>query len=122
MSTGESMRYNIDESFQLKIKRFCSSAFLPTEVVVSAFGDLSDDEDIPAEFITYSETTYIGMVRGRGLRQRRETRLFPIQLRNARDRLLNDLPRSNNSVEGFHNALRSSITSTHPNLWKLHCT
>ena len=38
---------------------------------------------------------------------------------NVRQRVLNDLPRANNSVEGFHNALRSSITSTHPNLWKL---
>ena len=38
-----------------------------------------------------------------------------------RDRVLNSLPRSNNSVEGFHNALRSSVTSMHPHIWKL-CT
>ena len=36
-----------------------------------------------------------------------------------RDRVLADLPRSNNSCEGFHNALRSSITASHPNIWKL---
>ena len=30
-----------------------------------------------------------------------------------------DLPRTNNAVEGFHSALRSSITSKHPNVWKL---
>ena len=36
-----------------------------------------------------------------------------------RHRLEHGLPKSNNSVEGFHNALRYSITSTHPNLWKL---
>ena len=35
------------------------------------------------------------------------------------DRVLNNLPRSNNSVEGFHNALRSSVTSMHPHIWKL---
>ena len=59
------------------------------------------------------------MLRGRGHRQRRETPKFPIHMWNVRQRVLNDLPRANNSVEGFHNALRSSITSTHPNLWKL---
>ena len=28
------------------------------------------------------------------------------------------LPRTNNSVEGFHNGLRASVTSVHPNIWK----
>ena len=116
---GESHRYNTDDSFQVKIKCFCALAFLPIEDVVNGFLDLSDDEDIPTEFLVYFETTYIGTVRGRGYRQRRETPQFPIELWNVRERVLNDLPRSNNAVEGFHNALQSSITSTHPNFWKL---
>ena len=29
-----------------------------------------------------------------------------------------DLPRINNTDEGFHSALRSSITCKHPNIWK----
>ena len=29
------------------------------------------------------------------------------------------MPRTNNHVEGFHNALRKSITQTHPTIWKL---
>ena len=36
-----------------------------------------------------------------------------------RERVLNNLPRSNNFVEGFHNALRSSVTSMHIHIWKL---
>ena len=28
-------------------------------------------------------------------------------------------PRTNNSVEAFHNALQSSITNAHPTIWKL---
>ena len=36
-----------------------------------------------------------------------------------KDRVLRDLPRSNNSCEGFHCALKSSITATRPNIWKL---
>ena len=58
-------------------------------------------------------------MRGQVLRRRRETPPFPIEFWNVRERVLNDLPRANNAVEGFHNALQSSITSTHPNLWKL---
>lgn len=81
--------------------------------------DLCDDDDIPTKFIAYFETTYIGIVRGRGQRQRREEAQFPIEVWNVREHVLNDLPRSNNAVEGFHNALRLSTTSVHPNIWKL---
>ena len=55
---GESMRDTTDEIFQLKIECFCVLAFLPIEDVVNVFEDLSDDEDIPSEFITYFEITY----------------------------------------------------------------
>ena len=59
------------------------------------------------------------MLRGRGLRQRRDPPIFPIETWNVVARVTDDLPRSNNSIEGFHSALKSSITSLHPNLWKL---
>ena len=29
------------------------------------------------------------------------------------------MPRTNNALEGFHSALRASVTSKHPNIWKL---
>jgi len=112
-------QYNNDPSFGLKIKCFSGLAFLPLEDVVDAFELLSDDEVIPAEFITYFEGAYIGIQRGRGERRRRVEPLFPIEVWNVRERTLNDQPRTNNAVEGFHSALRASITSMHPNLWKL---
>lgn len=55
-----------------------------------------------AELILYFESTYIGIQRGRGERRRRGEFIFPIKLRNVRDRILHDLPRINNAVEGFH--------------------
>ena len=33
--------------------------------------------------------------------------------------MLMDMPRTNNGYEGFHNAIKSSITNVHPNLWTL---
>ncbi len=58
-------QYNNDPSFALKIKCFSAMAFLPLEDVVDAFELLSDDEAIPAEFISYFEGTYILIQRGR---------------------------------------------------------
>ena len=116
---GERVRYNTHDDFSLKIKCFTALAFLPTEDVIEAFENLSDDDDIPDEFITYFETNYIGINRGRGSRQRRSEPLFPIKIWNVRERILANIPRSNNAVEGYHNAIRSSVTSVHPNLWKL---
>ncbi len=69
---GKKEQYHNDPSFALKIK-----CFLPLEDVVDAFGLLSDDEAIPAEFISYFEGTYIGIQRGKGQRRRRVEPLFP---------------------------------------------
>ncbi len=94
-------------------------AFLSLEDVFDAFELLSDDEAIPAELISYFEGTYIGIQRGRGERRRRVEPLFPTEVWNVRERTLNDQPRTNNAIDGFHSELRVSITSMHPNLWKL---
>ena len=32
-------------------------------------------------------------------------------------RVLNDLPKSNNSVEGWHHSFQFSLTCDHPNIW-----
>ena len=51
-------------------------------------------------------------------RTRRENTLYPVSFWNIKKRVDEDLPRTNNAVEGFHSALRSSITCKHPNIWK----
>ena len=52
-------------------------------------------------------------------RTRRENPLYPVSFWNAIKRVDEDLPRTNNVVEGFQSPLRSSITCKHPNVWKL---
>ena len=51
-------------------------------------------------------------------RTRRENPLYPVNFCNVKKGVVDYLPRTNNAVEGFHSALRSSITCKHPNFWK----
>ena len=52
-------------------------------------------------------------------RTRRENPLYSVSFWNVKKRVDEDLPRTNNAVEGFHSALRSSITCKHRNIRKL---
>ena len=58
------------------------------------------------------------MMRGR---TRKEDPLYPVSFWNVKKRVDEDLPRTNNAVEGFHSALHSSITCKNPNVWKFIC-
>ena len=57
--------------------------------------------------LTYTDWNSIGVMRGR---TRRENRLYPASFWNVKKRVEEDLPTTNNAAEGFHSALRSSIT------------
>ena len=37
---------------------------------------------------------------------------------NVYDAVLQDLPKTNNSVEGWHRDFEAQLTSYHPNIWK----
>ena len=113
---GLKSQYNTDNKFSLLIRMFCALAFLPAEEVTDAFEELSEDEQLPMEFIIYFELTYIGPIRGR--RRRREAPLYPIAFWNMRNRVIDKLPRTNNSLEGFHSALKHSMACKKPNIWK----
>ena len=45
--------------------------------------------------------------------------MFSIDIWNVHERTLQDLPRTSNPIESFHSALNSSVTATHPSVWKL---
>ena len=44
---------------------------------------------------------------------------LPIELWNIYQWACDKIPRTNNSVEGFHNARQSSLTNMQPSIWKL---
>ena len=58
--------------------------------------------------IKYFEQNYIGeLKRGRGI-GRKEPR-FPHEIWNVYDRCIEDMPRTNNNIEGWHNSLQKTI-------------
>ena len=52
-------------------------------------------------------------------RRRREPPTFPIAVWNVNQRILQDLPRTNNAAEGFHSTIKRSAEGAHLNSWKL---
>ncbi len=44
---------------------------------------------------------------------------FSIELWNVYDRVISNLPRSNNSIEGWHNAFAKRVSIAHPTITKL---
>ena len=92
---------------------------MPSQDAIWVFEELSDDDAIPQEFLAYFESTYIGIERGTRNNRRRATPTFPICFWNVYSRVVNSLPRTNNNVEAFHNALNKSVSNAHPNIWRL---
>ena len=102
------------------MKQFRALAFLPIEDVIPIYEEYvssrSDEliEDL-SEFLLYFEKTWVGIEH----HGRRRRPLYPIALWNVRDRVERVLPRTNNSVEGWHRAFDLRINITHPSFSKL---
>ena len=111
---------NEDQEFALHLRMLYATAFLPPADVVQGFADLSDrirntyNGDVD-DLLDYFEDNSIG-------RFRRNTPrlppLFPINLWNMFNRTDNELPRTNNSVEGRHRSFQADISSCHPVFWR----
>lgn len=113
---GLQQRYAEDANFALKIKMLPALAFVPAQHVSNYFECLI--ENFPMEAIPisdYFEDNYIGRLR----RNRRTTPLFPINIWNNYDRVLINLPRSNNSVEAWHRRFHCVVACDHPSIWRL---
>ena len=102
------------------IKQLQALSFVPPDDVYDCFNTfiatLDEETDgILDEFLQYFEMTWLGIVQ-RG-RRRRPT--FEVSLWSVYERTSNDLPRTNNMLEGWHNAFKRRVTITHPTEDKL---
>ena len=114
---GLTTSYRRDRDFSLKIKMLPSLAFVPEIDVKDCFNILM--QDFPENAISvanYFENNYTGRKLPNGSRR---APLYPIRLWNMFTRVGNNQARTNNYVEGWHNAFQTTVSVSHPTLSKL---
>ena len=114
---GLQRRYETDVDFAMKMRLLSALAFITTEDVVEAFEVLSGD-NMPEEaqgIIDYFEDCWIGRPQRR--KGRREPR-FSLEMWNCHEGVRQRLPKTNNSIEGWHRGFEMQISAQHPNIWK----
>lgn len=72
---------------------------------------MPEDYDALDELLNYFETTYIQRRGGRPGR-------YKIKMWNMYDRVMDNLPRSNNSIESWHSQIHSVLSCASPTMWK----
>ncbi|KAE9523994.1 hypothetical protein AGLY_015641 [Aphis glycines] len=116
---GLTTKYIEDVNFELQVRKLI--AFIPINKVVNYFEVLlasdfyMENENVLTLLITYFETTWIGILDRRGRRRQPQ---YPIKIWNCSERLQSDLPKINNSIEGWHNAFSALINCKKPVIWK----
>ena len=115
-ANGLQDRYQQDVGFVTEVRMIAALAFIPANDVDRVFNLLSNNLDPALDVILdYVEENYIGAVRRGRFRRPR----FPYTMWGVHDRVVNDLPRTNNAVEGWHNRFNRHVGCHHANIWKI---
>jgi hypothetical protein len=115
-AVGLQERYRTDEDLALTTRMLPALAFVPANQVVDSFETLQEqapDELTPV--MDYFEDNYIGRLRRQG---RRAAPTFAIAVWNVHNQVEENLPRTNNSVEGYHRKMQTAVSAHHPNIWR----
>ncbi|KAL4113853.1 hypothetical protein QTP88_017414 [Uroleucon formosanum] len=107
--------------FSLQIRHLCALAFVPIDKSVQYFNELIEsnyyveNENILSPMISYFEDTWI--VRP-NRRNGRRPPMFSVNMWNCYESVIQDLPRTNNSVEGWYHAFNAALGANHVSIWK----
>ncbi|CAF4878989.1 unnamed protein product, partial [Rotaria socialis] len=117
-SKGLTTKYNEDEVFRLNVKELIALTFAPLDQIITSFDLICDQFDDDAnDLVEYFEKTCTGEPKRSGTGRKKPQ--FDHKLWNIHDRVVATVPRSNNSVEGWHNAFASRVAISHPTIVKL---
>eukprot|EP00102_Acyrthosiphon_pisum_P017587 XP_008189050.1 PREDICTED: uncharacterized protein LOC103311248 [Acyrthosiphon pisum] len=115
-------KYISNADFALNVKQLMALAFVPIPDVEEKFDELMsqrffvENEELLFPLTDYFEDTWIGRP---NRRRTRRPPTFSLALWNQYDATLADLPKTNNSVEGWHRAFSSLLGASHPTIWRL---
>lgn len=111
---GLQNRYQESEEFAVHVRMIAALAFVPLRDVVRAFEELQEHVSREVDpVLMYFEDSYIGRKRGR----HRVEPMFKHNIWNVNERALNDLPKTNNNVEGWHRKMKTAMGASHPTIW-----
>ena len=112
---GFQQEYLDDDNFRTNIRMIAALAFVPTADIIQLFDVLAQHcvgNEQP--ILDYFENNYTGEFR----RGRRRAPRFPHVLWNIHRRVMQDLPRTNNLLEGWHRQFNDMMMIAHPTIWK----
>ncbi|CAN7996554.1 unnamed protein product [Ixodes hexagonus] len=118
---GLTQNYREESRFREAVQLLPALAFLKPTDVAQGFEDIQDhvinQEEGTSSVFEYFERTYIGVPLGRN-RTRREPP-FPPSLWSCHERVVDELPKTNNSVEAWHRSVQSALGFQHPDPYRL---
>ncbi|XP_076036661.1 uncharacterized protein LOC143022389 [Oratosquilla oratoria] len=117
-NNGLKQKYETDTRFALRMRMLPALAFGPIATVTDAFELLCDNNTFlhaAQEVVDYFEDTWIGRP---NRRNGRRPPLFRHDMWNMYSRVLDDLPKTNNSLEGWHRRFETEVGVHHPNIWR----
>ena len=114
-NVGLQQRYSNYQELALHLRMLCAIAFLPPTDVIQGFEELVNEirniySDKVDKILDYFEDNFI-------YRFRRNPS-FALDLWNMFNRTDDELPRTNNSVEGWHRSFQGHASTCHPVFWK----
>jgi len=113
---GLAQQYQDNDEIRMAVKMMLALSFVPSNDVVVSFEEFVEaGPDEITSLVDYWEDTYIGRRR----RNRRANPRFAVDLWNVHDRINDNLPRTNNSVEAWHRAFQQTVDCNHPSVFKL---
>lgn len=106
--------YRTSEVIRLQCKMLIALAFVPIRDVQFAFEVIAEHFNVEMKpLLLYWEKNYVGR------RLLNIPARFPIEKWNLFERTTRNLPRTNNSVEAWHNSFKTSVACHHPGVNKL---
>lgn len=116
-SCGLKKEFESNDEFAFKMRMLVALLFVPIANVEESFKILIDNQTFPSSanaVIDYFEDTCIR----RPQRRKRRAPQFPISLWNCFNRVLTDMPKTNNAVEGWYHGFEILVGASHVNMFR----